>query len=40
MGLIGAWLGSHCYGNALVLMPTPDFIARPACWLGRCTLHW
>jgi len=33
MGLIGAWLGSLYYGNALVLMPTPDFIARPARWL-------
>jgi acyl-CoA synthetase (AMP-forming)/AMP-acid ligase II len=33
MGLIGAWLGSLYYGNALVLMPTPDFIGRPARWL-------
>jgi 1-acyl-sn-glycerol-3-phosphate acyltransferase len=33
MGLIGAWLGSLYHGNALVLMPTPAFIARPARWL-------
>src|SRR5512145_3154935 len=37
MGLIGAWLGSLYYGVALVLMPTPDFIARPARWLW--TMH-
>jgi 1-acyl-sn-glycerol-3-phosphate acyltransferase len=37
MGLIGAWLGSLYYGMALVLMPTPDFIARPARWLW--TMH-
>ena len=33
MGLIGAWLGSLYYGNPLVLMPTPAFLARPARWL-------
>jgi 1-acyl-sn-glycerol-3-phosphate acyltransferase len=33
MGLIGAWLGSLYFGNALVLMPTSAFIARPARWV-------
>jgi len=33
MGLIGAWLGSLYFGIGLVLMPTPDFIVRPARWL-------
>lgn len=33
MGLIGAWLGSLCYGCRLVVMPPLSFLARPERWL-------
>ncbi|NIR29869.1 MAG: AMP-binding protein [Gammaproteobacteria bacterium] len=39
MGLIGAWLGSLCYGFPLVLLPPLSFLHRPARWLWAIHRH-
>jgi 1-acyl-sn-glycerol-3-phosphate acyltransferase len=39
MGLIGAWLGSLCYGFPLVLMSPLSFLYHPARWLWAIHRH-
>ncbi|MBK5940178.1 AMP-binding protein [Halochromatium roseum] len=39
MGLIGAWLGSLCFGIPLVSMSPLSFLARPLRWLKAIDTH-